>query len=194
MKQPSNSSVPGLPGNRRLAKSSFIGLVSAVVALVAQGASTNEIKLVDALGGNEKISDASAPADPGQPMPLPNPAVFQGAKQAARTDTVTITLPSKGKTEVKAVMTVNKVIVYTWKADKGVAYVDFHGHSPDWTNKKAFVRYLEAKEGVAADSGSLVAPFSGEHGWYWENRQDHPVTITLTVTGYHDAIKKYGAL
>jgi hypothetical protein len=164
------------------------------VALVAQGASTNEIKLVDALGGNEKISDASAPADPAQPMPLPNPAVFQGAKQAARTDTVTITLPPKGKTEVKAVMAVNKVIVYTWKTDKGVAYVDFHGHSPDWTNKKAFVRYLEAKGGVAADSGSLVAPFSGEHGWYWENRQDHPVTITLTVTGYHDAIKKYGAL
>jgi hypothetical protein len=172
----------------------LVGLAAAVLALVAKGAGVDDIKLVDTLGGNEKISAASSVADPGQPMPLPNPAVFQAARLAAKTDTVTITLPAKGKTEVKAVMTVNKVIVYTWKTDKAVVYVDFHGHSPDWKNKKAFVRYLEAKKGVAVDSGSLVAPFSGEHGWYWENRQDHPVTITLTVTGYHDAIKKYGAL
>ena len=169
-------------------------LVMALVAMAANAAATSDIKLADPLGGNEKVPAASATADAGQPMPLPNTAVFQGASQAAKTDTVTITLPPKGKTEVKAVMKLNKVIVYTWKADKGVVYVDFHGHSPDWTNKKAFVRYLEAKDGTAVDSGSLVAPFSGEHGWYWENRQDHPVTITLTVTGYHDAVKKYGAL
>jgi hypothetical protein len=182
------------PRHGRIAKSLSGALVLAFSALMAQGAGSDEIRLSDNLGGNEKVSDATSVAAPCEPMPLPNPAVFQGAAQAARTDTVTVTLPPRGKTEVKAVMKVNKVLLYTWKTDKGVAYVDFHGHSPDWKDKKAFVRYLEAKQGAAADSGSLVAPFSGEHGWYWENRQDHPVTITLTVTGYHDAVKKYGAL
>jgi hypothetical protein len=155
--------------------------------------SNKTIELKDSLGGNEKISTAQIP-DAGKPIPLPNPAVFQGAKEPAKSQTLTITLPPNGETEVKAVMTTNKVILYSWKTDSGLVYVDFHGHSPDWTNKQAFVRYLEAQDGLAADSGSLVAPFSGEHGWYWVNIEDHPIKITLTVSGYYDAIKNYGAL
>lgn len=175
-------------------KTATICAACAVLAAMAVHGAADDARLADPSGSNEKFAAASTTATADVPIPLPNPAVFQGAGQAARTDTVTITLPPKGRTEVKAVMKVDKVIVYSWKTDKGVAYVDFHGHSPDWTNKKAFVRYLEARQGAAADSGSLVAPFSGEHGWYWENRQDHPVTITLTVTGYHDAVRNYGAL
>ena len=34
--------------------------------------------------------------------------------------------------------------------------------------------------------------FAGEHGWYWLNYNDFPVTITLTVTGFFDDIKDYG--
>jgi hypothetical protein len=176
-------------------KLTYVAMAVVSVALgltnVAQGAGSSDATPTDPLAG--RIS-AAAIAGPEQPIPLPNPAVFQAAAQPARSDTVTITLAPGGKTEVKAVMLVNKVITYTWKADQGVVYVDFHGHSPDWTNKKAFVRYLEAKDGVAADSGSLVAPFSGEHGWYWVNKQDRTATITLTVTGYHESVKSYGAL
>lgn len=151
------------------------------------------IEIKDTLGGNENVGKVQV-ADVGEPLPLPNPAVFQGAKVAPKSETVTITLPVGGETEVKAVLATNKVVLYSWKSDKGPVYVDFHGHSPDWTNKQAFVRYLEAKDGIAEDSGSLVAPFSGEHGWYWVNIADEPVTITLQVSGYYDAIKNYGAL
>jgi hypothetical protein len=151
------------------------------------------IELKDTLGGNENVGKVQVP-DAGEPLPLPNPAVYQGAKVAPKSQTVTITLPVGGETEVKAVLGTNKVMLYSWKTDKGPVYVDFHGHSPDWTNKQAFVRYLEAKDGIAEDSGSLVAPFSGEHGWYWLNIADEPVTITLQVSGYYDEIKNYGAL
>lgn len=151
------------------------------------------IQINDTLGGNENVGQVQV-ADAGEPLPLPNPAVFQGAKLAPKSETVTITLPVGGETEVKAVLATNKVVLYSWKTDKGLVYVDFHGHSPDWTNKQAFVRYLEAKDGIAEDHGSLVAPFAGEHGWYWVNISDDPVTITLQVSGYYDAIKNYGAL
>lgn len=157
-----------------------------------QGGS-DAIQIKDTLGGNENVGKVQV-ADVGAPLPLPNPAVYQGAKVAPKSETVTITLPVGGETEVKAVLTTNKVVLYSWKTDKGLVYVDFHGHSPDWTNKQAFVRYLEAKDGIAEDSGSLVAPFSGEHGWYWVNISDEPVTITLQLSGYYDAIKNYGAL
>lgn len=153
----------------------------------------DDIQLKDTLGGNENVGQVQV-ADVGEPLPLPNPAVFQGAKVAPKSETITITLPVGGETEVKAVLAANKVVLYSWKADKGVVYVDFHGHSPDWTNKQAFVRYLEAKDGIAEDSGSLVAPFAGEHGWYWVNIGDDPVAITLQVSGYYDEMKNYGAL
>jgi hypothetical protein len=170
-------------------KSMVVMLAAASVMLGISGVSTGASGDPGggALGG--KLSEAAI-AGSEQPIPLPNAAVFQAARQPARSDTLTITLPAGGKTEVMAVMAVNKVIVYTWKVDKGEVYVDFHGHSPDWANKKAFVRYLEAKDEIAADSGSLVAPFAGEHGWYWVNKQDRPVTITLTVTGFHEAIRR----
>jgi hypothetical protein len=74
----------------------------------------------------------------------------------------------------------------------GKVYVDYHAHSPDWENKQAFVRYQEAKDGIAGANGSLVAPFTGEHGWYWVNLEDHVVVITLNVSGFYDKIVNYG--
>ena len=40
----------------------------------------------------------------------------------------------------------------------------------------------------------VVAPFSGEHGWYWLNISEKPVTIKLTVTGYYDKMVDYGVI
>ena len=45
---------------------------------------------------------------------------------------------------------------------------------------------------TAGGSGSLVAPFAGEHGWYWLNVSNNPVTVTLNLTGYFDDTKDYG--
>jgi hypothetical protein len=39
-----------------------------------------------------------------------------------------------------------------------------------------------------------VAPFTGEHGWYWLNVSEGPITIKLTVTGYFTQLKDYGRL
>jgi len=40
--------------------------------------------------------------------------------------------------------------------------------------------------------GSLVAPFGGEHGWYWVNFNEFPVVVSLSVTGYYEDIIDYG--
>jgi hypothetical protein len=149
------------------------------------------IVLGDAIGGNEKL-DATKIVAAGEPLPLPNPAVHQPAATAPATRVVTVHLPVGGETEVKAVMRANQVLLYSWHTDGDPVYVDFHGHSPEWVNKEAFVRYLESKDGLKEEHGSLVAPFAGEHGWYWVNLTDRPLTITLTVSGYYDDIRDYG--
>jgi hypothetical protein len=151
----------------------------------------SSIKLTDNIGGNENVEKAVIP-DAGEPLPLPNPAVHQSQAEPPRSETITVTIPALGETEVKTVLAANKVVLYSWKVDKGLVYVDYHGHSPDWANKEAFVRYQEEQDGITGASGSLVAPFAGEHGWYWLNLNEHPVVITLNVSGYYDQIKNYG--
>ncbi len=152
-----------------------------------QPARTLEVK--DVIGGNERVREVEIP-EPGQPTPLPNPAVHQDESAPPKTATVTLTLDIDQETEIKAVMREAKVLLYSWHADGGMVYSDFHGHDPS-VSSEAFVRYREDQEAAGSD-GSLVAPFGGEHGWYWKNVSNNPVTVTLNLTGYFDDTKDYG--
>ncbi len=145
----------------------------------------------DLLSANDDIAVPAA-SDPMTPIPLPNPAISQIEEQAPKTETMRVRLDFDGRTEVKAVMQKNKAIVYTWKVEGGEVYVDFHGHDPA-KGKDFWVRYEEAgqEQGITGRSGSLVAPFQGEHGWYWLNTSQEPVTVELTVTGYFDRLVDY---
>lgn len=148
------------------------------------------IEVRDVLGGNERVREVEIPAF-NEPVPLPNPAVHQAEDRPIQTRTITLTLEEGQQTEIKTVLRESKVIVYTWKTDGGLVYCDLHGHDPA-AGQDFFVRYREDQEGATEATGSLVAPFAGEHGWYWLNIHDGPVTITLTVTGFYDDIVDYG--
>ena len=145
----------------------------------------------DVTGGNDVLK-AAAGASSMDPLPLPNPAVSQLEAAAPHTETIEITLGFDEKTEIKAVLAKGKVILYDWSVEGGKVYVDFHGHDPS-KGDAYWVRYEEA-DGITQRSGSLVAPFAGEHGWYWLNVSDTPVKIRLTVTGYQEKLVNYGLL
>ena len=145
----------------------------------------------DVTGGNDELK-AAAGASSMDPLPLPNPAVSQLEAAAPHTETIEITLGFDEKTEIKAVLGKGKVILYDWSVEGGKVYVDFHGHDPS-KGDAYWVRYEEA-DGITQRSGSLVAPFAGEHGWYWLNVSDTPVKIRLTVTGYQEKLVNYGLL
>jgi hypothetical protein len=100
-----------------------------------------------------------------------------------------VTIPEFRETEVKVILEEAQVVLYSWEAD-GDVYVDFHGHEPAVTGE-GFVRYRE-EQSTRSGNGSLVAPFTGEHGWYWLNIDEKPVNIKLTVTGYFKDMKDYG--
>lgn len=152
-------------------------------------APTRTIAIVDVVGGNESVFEAEIP-EFGDPVPLPNPSVFQDSTTPARTQTFQITIPPESETEIKTVLEEAKVIVYTWQVDRGTIYSDFHGHTPE-AGSDFFVRYKEHQEG-SEDNGSLVAPFAGEHGWYWLNYNEYPVVVSLSVTGYFEDTIDYG--
>ena len=201
------------PSGKRIAVSVVVALVVAAVVLVAAvlpaeygidptgigrllgldeltAPATRTLEVRDVIGGNERVREVEIPAF-NEPVPLPNPAVHQVEDRPIQTRTLTLTLQPDQETEIKTVLRASKVITYTWKTDGGLVYCDMHGHDPA-AGQDFFVRYREDQEGATEATGSLVAPFDGEHGWYWLNIHDGPVTITLTVTGFFDDIVDYG--
>jgi hypothetical protein len=107
---------------------------------------------------------------------------------APRTETVTVTLaPGKGA-EVQAELDAGQGMVFQWSASADVA-VDLHGELPD--AKSEYTSYdIEANQRQGA--GTFVAPFTGTHGWFWKNRGQQPVTVTLTITGFHKRLVRHG--
>ena len=108
-----------------------------------------------------------------------------------RSDTIIIELDVGEQTEYKAIMEQGNAFVYHWKLEKGIVYADFHadpGENAAGYPDQYYVRYAESETGE--NSGSLVAPFSGNHGWYWLNIEEEPITITLEIHGYYDRVEE----
>ncbi len=151
---------------------------------------TETIIITDIIGGNETLREVEIPMF-GEPTPLPNPTVFQKQDGEAQSFTMTVELGPFEQTEIKTVLTSGKVILYSWAVDGGEkVYVDFHGHDESF-GPDFFVRYEELQEGTGS-TGSLTAPFDGEHGWFWLNINESPISITLEVTGFYDDVIDYG--
>ena len=214
MSKPSSTPDFKPPSGKRIAQSAVAALVVAIIVLVTvilpaeYGVDptgigrvtgflelgqepTRTLEIVDVTGGNETVFEAEIP-DFGQPVPLPNPEIHQDSDQPARTETFQVTIDAERETELKTVLETGKVILFTWQVDRGTIYSDFHGHDPA-VSSDYWVRYKEHQEG-SGDNGSLVAPFAGEHGWYWLNYNEYPVTVTLTVTGYFEEVIDYSSL
>lgn len=176
-----------------------IGTLLGLTKLHAGGAApaqatppTQTVALQDVVGGNDALTTQVQVGDGRDPVPLPNPQVHQAQATAPKTETLKIHLGIDEKTEIKAQLAKGKMVLYSWSVEGGNVYVDFHGHDPA-LGDRFWVRYEEA-DGINGRNGSLVAPFKGEHGWYWLNVSEKPVTITLTVSGYHDKLINYGRL
>ena len=101
-----------------------------------------------------------------------------------RQDAMTVTLaPGKG-TEVKSHMAAGAGMLFRWNATGDLA-VDMHGERPDvkgaWTSYSVEAAQREAR-------GTFTAPFEGTQGWYWQNRSDKPVTVSIEIVGYQSDI------
>ena len=203
-----------LPTSAQLFKSTAIAIVSAAAILVAVVlpseygidptgvgralglAEMGEIKTQlaeeaeqDALRDVQSGAPAIAPATPQQGSRLLDRIFAEfllGSAQAqeARSDEMSLTLaPSEGA-EVKLVMAKGAQANYAWTANGAVVNFDTHGDGGGEN-----ISY-EKGRGVAEDEGVLEAAFDGNHGWFWRNRTDAPVTVTLKTSGAYSDIKR----
>jgi hypothetical protein len=98
--------------------------------------------------------------------------------------------PGRG-VEIKYHMEKGAVMVYSWKATGKVLF-EFHGEPDQKPNPDYYDSYeLDDKVGKEQSHGTFVAPSTGIHGWFWENKTEENVEIRLTVAGFFDAAKMF---
>jgi len=103
-----------------------------------------------------------------------------------RSDKVNLTLPAKQGLEVKAQLEEGETLLFQWEATGGTVSFDMHGNVVN-AAEDDFTSFWLGK-GEAQAAGTFIAPFSGLHGWYWENETDQPVNITLETQGYYHGL------
>lgn len=104
--------------------------------------------------------------------------------QETRSDEVSFSLAPGEGAEVKLVMVKGAQAKYAWTTNGAVVNFDTHGDGGGEN-----ISY-EKGRGVAKDEGVLEAAFDGNHGWFWRNRTDALVTVTLKTSGAYSDIKR----
>jgi hypothetical protein len=99
-------------------------------------------------------------------------------------DEVSFTLTPGQGTEIKLVMEQGAQARFHWTANGAVVNYDTHG---DGSGQK--VSYEQGR-GVPEQEGVLEAAFTGNHGWFWRNRTDADVTVTLRTAGAYLEMKR----
>ena len=182
--------LPAPPGLSRLAKTTAIALLVAGVILVTlvlpaefgidpvgTGRRLGLTQIASPPIEVETARPAGAPLAPVQKGPLGEyPAEFA-------LDVFEVTLEPYEYVEYKYRLEEGATLLYSWIASAPVTQ-DFHGER-DGTGGAQPVEVSFDKQGRQRANGSFAAPFSGIHGWYWENPGGAPVTIRLTTSGFY---------
>lgn len=125
------------------------------------------------------VSSAASSASPAAPA---TPAVDTTQWR----DEMQVELAPGQGAEVKLAMTAGQKANFAWTAQGGVVNFDTHGDGGTGGESTSY----EKGRGVAADDGVLEAAFNGNHGWFWRNRSEATVTITLRTAGDYAQIKR----
>lgn len=120
------------------------------------------------------------------------PVEAQGAREptaaADRSDVTRLTLAPGEGAEVKATMARGVSLTYDWSVAGGAVNYDKHG-DPVSAPRGFYHGYAKGRDSPG-EKGALVAAFDGKHGWFWRNRGDAAVTITLRTQGRYTQIKR----
>ena len=153
------------------------GLILAPTA-AAEAASTEPVAVAEPV---PETAPASEPAADQVVETVPETAAIEAAVAEAGTawrDDITFTLAPTEAKEIKLVMAAGDVASFVWTAEGGG--VNYTQHGDDGGANE--VRYQDGRAEPGQD-GTMTAPFAGNHGWFWRNRGDAPVTVTLRVGG-----------
>ena len=200
-----NANIPAhveLPSTKQLVRSTLVAVAVASAILVAavlpaeygvDPTGAGEVLGLTEMGRIKMQLAAEADADraaelatstPAAPVVAPRPEALPIAPAVGRSDEMAITLTPGEGAEVKLVMDKGDKANFSWTVAGGVVNFDLHADGSGRSTS------YEKGRGVPAAEGVLEAAFDGNHGWYWRNRGDSPVTVTLRTSGAYSEIKR----
>jgi hypothetical protein len=134
------------------------------------------------VSGEAKESAPAPQAAASSDVAIPTKATI--AKSAAwRQDEMTITLAPHSGQEVKAHMAKGDSFIFTWASTGGPVKAEMHGEKTGATDG-GFTDYWK-ELAMTGGQGDFTAPFDGTHGWYFRNKGDTPVTVTVKTVGFY---------
>ena len=98
-----------------------------------------------------------------------------------RLDEATLSVGPGGWLEYTYRMEAGATMLFSWQADGQLVY-NFHS-APDGA-PPGYAESFDAQENDRAH-GAYTAPFTGVHGWYWENETAGDVTISFWTAGFY---------
>lgn len=101
---------------------------------------------------------------------------------------IAIELAGREELEYKATLALGEPLLYSWRVQGGPVYFEFHGEPTEGQWPAGYYRSYEIQQRASAAHGSFIAPFTGQHGWYWRNLSDEPAIITLQASGYYSRL------
>lgn len=114
-------------------------------------------------------------------------AIVVPQERTFNSETVEFKIGPRQSLEYKYRLDQGEALLYSWRAT-GPVNVEFHAE-PDGA-PRGYAQTYEKSQGSEA-SGTLTAPFSGIHGWYWENTGSEEITVTLTSSGFYNLAHEF---
>jgi hypothetical protein len=99
-------------------------------------------------------------------------SIIVAQERPFQTETIEFKVRPREGMEYKYRLDKGEVLLYSWRTSVPVN-VEFHAE-PDGA-PRGYAQTYEKLQATQA-SGTLTAPFSGIHGWYWENPTNQEIT------------------
>jgi hypothetical protein len=106
---------------------------------------------------------------------------FAEQLEVHRVDTAEFVLEPFQSVEYKYLMDLDASMIFSWVAGSEL-YYDMHAEPAGLGGE-----FAESFEQGNADRqmGSFTAPFTGIHGWFWENRTPNTIVVNLYASGFY---------
>jgi hypothetical protein len=194
MTSPTEPQTPAPPSLSKLAKTTAIALLAAAALLVA-------IVLpaeygIDPLGTGRRLGLTEIAAPLLRPVEVVSPdgAVLAPVQRGPvgeypaefKLDVFEVTLQPYDYIEYKYHLEQGATMLYSWTASAPVIH-DFHGERSSGASDGGPAEVSFDGQDRRQASGSFTAPFSGIHGWFWENPGGESIHIRLTSSGFYSS-------
>ena len=114
------------------------------------------------------------------PQSVPPVSPLATVENTSQEDVIIVVLSAMRDKEYKLQLKKGATLEYAWETDKGDLFFDLHGE-PTGDTTGYFKSFKKATS--KQSNGTFTTSFDGPHGWYWNNKNSFPVSITLKVKG-----------